>query len=211
MELVVCKDREELARAVNKWMQMQFAESKDPHAVYVPAGSTPEPLYRLWREERPDYLEQIEFVQIDDVLSGREKGCFKKFLERELEPWRSHVKPFEGGDLQAEIALLGLGLNGHVAFHEPGLAESFYSGCLPLSKETCQRLNLEEGTWGASYGLGAFMACKGIALLVWGESKREILRQFLAGKGEIPALELRHHSNLKVFVDQAAYDEKPRP
>jgi len=208
MELVVCKDREGVAEAVNRWLESCFVTDSASHSLYVPAGSTPEPLYQLWREQNPEYLKRLRFVQIDDVLDGPERGCFHHFLQRELGPWRSQLVGFEQGDQQAEVALLGLGLNGHVAFHEPGLSKTFYSGCLPLSKETCDRLRLEPGTWGASYGLSAFLKCKKVAVMVWGESKRGILKRFLSGVGDFPALALRDHPQLKVFVDQAALDEQ---
>lgn len=210
MELVICKDRQELAQAVNEWIEALLGESPNRRSLYVPAGSTPEPLYKLWRDDRPSYLRRLDFLQIDDVLEGPKKGCFQNFLSRELEPWCSQIVNFDRGDRQAEMALLGLGLNGHVAFHEPGLTETFYSGCLTLSRESCERLKLKEGTWAGSYGLGAFMACQQVGLMVWGEAKREILRQFLESQGNFPALVLRRHPQLKVFVDHSAHPLKQK-
>ncbi|MGE0762365.1 MAG: 6-phosphogluconolactonase [Bdellovibrionales bacterium] len=203
MELVVCKDVAEAAHYADRWVERQVLTGL-LRRLYVPAGATPEALYALWRETKPDYLQGLKFIQIDDVLTGPKAGCFRQFFEKELAPWLQQMSWLKDGAELGDAAILGLGLNGHVAFHEPGLPKSFFSGCVSLSPVTCERLQLAPGTWGVSYGLGAFLRCREILMLATGASKREIVQQLLERRGEFPALALRDHAHFTLVIDQAA-------
>jgi 6-phosphogluconolactonase/glucosamine-6-phosphate isomerase/deaminase len=209
MDIRICKDAGEVAGSANQWvMDLIRPAHHNPlyhplRSLYIPAGDTPKPLYRLWREQKPAELQAIRLIQIDEVLSGLKARCFKKFLEQELPYNTAQLQFFNQGSDQADAAILGLGLNGHVAFHEPGLKQNFFSGCVLLSDITCRRLDLAPGTWGGTYGLGAFLKCKSILLLVTGASKKQIFHQFIEGKGEFPAMGLRQHSGLTVLADSA--------
>lgn len=202
MDLVVCKDALEVARFADEWMARRVGGLK-AKSVYLPAGSTPESLYRLWRETKPDYLDGVKLLQIDDVLTGRKAGQFKSFFHTQMSPWLTQFEWISNGQTQADLGVLGLGLNGHVAFHEPGLPRHFFSGCVQLSEETLNRLELEKGTWGITYGLGAFMRAKALLLMVTGSSKKEIFARFSQRRGEFPALVLREHPSLTVVVDHS--------
>jgi glucosamine-6-phosphate deaminase len=102
---------------------------------------------------------------------------------------------------QADLAWLGLGLNGHVGFHEPGIDPRMFSGCVRLSAKSTETLQLEPDTWGLTYGVGAFMACKAILILVRGESKREVLTRLLRADPALPASHLLRHGNLTSLSD----------
>ena len=105
----------------------------------------------------------------------------------------------------ADLALLGLGLNGHVAFHEPGLPENFFSGCVRLNSHTCQNLGVKNGAWGLTYGIGALKRAKAVLLMVRGLSKHEILGQLLKQNPALPATYLLKHANITILVDREAY------
>ncbi len=162
--------------------------------IYLPAGNTPKPLYQSWRENPPVYLKNAELLQIDEVLDGSE--LFANFFKEELS---LKVEPLDGADVQADIAILGLGTNGHVGFHEPGIADTFYSGCVALSEESIRNLNLKPGTWGETYGLGAFCRCKLILLIVRGPSKRSLMQDLLQDKTQLPAQFLMKQPQLVVI------------
>lgn len=202
MDLVVCKDGLEVARFASEWLGLKATE-QSAKSVYLPAGSTPELLYRLWCEARPEFLDGLKLLQIDDVLTGEKAWQFRSFFHARMSPWLPQFEWIGNGQSQADLGILGLGLNGHVAFHEPGLPRHFYSGCVKLSAETLKRLELEPGTWGITYGLGAFMRAKALLLMVTGSSKKEIFSRFSQRRGEFPALVLREHPALTVVVDQA--------
>jgi hypothetical protein len=161
-------------------------------------------LYKVWETKKPDYLRGMDLVQIDDVLTGSQRGMFKRFFDEHLPSYLTQLRGIEMGDRQADLAVLGLGLNGHVAFHEPGVDSGFYSGCVRLSEVTCQNLELEPGTWGISYGAQAFNACKSILMIVCGSSKREILQRLLEGESSVPASALLNHPSFTILADREA-------
>ena len=200
MNLVVCEDKISASRAASKW-----CADRKPKSMFLPAGNTPLPLYHLWEVERPAFLEKCQFVQIDDVLTGRGRGQFRAFFEKELPSAVPRFHWIDRADEGAEIALLGLGLNGHIAFHEPGLGDEFYSGCVKLSATTCNALGSEQGTWGVTYGAGAFHACRAIAILVTGASKKEVLAKLLNRDRTLPASGLLAHADITVIADRDAY------
>ena len=48
--------------------------------LLVPAGGTPEEFYRVLREGFSQDFQAFSFWQIDDVLNGSRKDCFKEFF-----------------------------------------------------------------------------------------------------------------------------------
>jgi glucosamine-6-phosphate deaminase len=109
---------------------------------------------------------------------------------------------------QGDLAILGLGLNGHVAFHEPELPKNFYSGCVRLSEKTCNTLGVEPSTWGITYGASAFLKSKAILMLVSGTAKREVLQRLLKKDPSLPATALCSHPQFTILADSAASGQK---
>jgi 6-phosphogluconolactonase/glucosamine-6-phosphate isomerase/deaminase len=200
MQLQCCKDETAWVYAADQWVQ-DHCRKHNVRRLFLPAGETPKPLYSYWEREKPQYLRGLTLVQIDDVITGQTKARFREFFLQELPSFKSQFEFFTDGEKGADLALLGLGMNGHVAFHEPGLSSEFYSGCVELSGVTRAVLQLSEPTWGGTYGLGAFNLCKGVMLLVRGEKKRPILKRVLHQDREVPAAELMRLQNFTVLTD----------
>jgi glucosamine-6-phosphate deaminase len=104
---------------------------------------------------------------------------------------------------RGDLAVLGLGTNGHVAFHEPGIPADFRFGEVKLHDDTAERLHLESGTVGRTYGIGIFNEAKALLLVVRGESKRRALQGLLEGDPNVPASALRDHPDLTILTDLA--------
>lgn len=204
MELIVCEGREELTQAASTWCR-DSVHRLDAKTLYIPAGQTPITLYEAWEAEKPDYLKAMRLMQIDDVLTGSQKGIFRQFFVRYLPSYQTQVQFIDQADQVADLAILGLGLNGHVAFHEPGLPRDFFSGCVLLSDRTRETLKLEEPTWGISYGLGAFLETKAILMIVKGQSKREVLARLLKRDPSLPASVLLEHPAFTILADCEAH------
>jgi 6-phosphogluconolactonase/glucosamine-6-phosphate isomerase/deaminase len=203
MKKIVCEEIKALGRVASDWFA-EKARHYQAQSAFVPAGRTPEALYEIWRRERPPYLKGMDLVQVDDVLTGPKKGIFKSFLEEHLSAYKRQIKFIDDGLRGADLAVLGLGLNGHVAFHEPGLDESFFSGSVRLSEITCDHLGLERGTWGVSYGAGAFLKSRAILMMVSGSGKRQILERLLHADPSLPATSLTKHSDFTLLCDREA-------
>lgn len=169
----------------------------------MPAGNTPIPLYENWEKHKPDFLKSLKLIQIDEVLF-KKPYLFQSYFKKNLPSYQNQIDYINEAEKFADLALLGLGLNGHVGFHEPGISNSFFSGCLKLSSETVEQLKLEaprekDNHWGVTYGLNAFMKCRSVALVVRGASKDKVLQSVLEGDKSYPASELIQHKSLFVF------------
>lgn len=200
MRHLYCKDEKSWVEAANRWLIDQKDEFK-ARTVYLPAGETPRALYKNWQKESPAFLKDLTFVQIDDVVSGRKKDMFKQFFYDELPQLKNQFEFFGPGDTVADLAILGLGLNGHVAFHEPGLDANFFSGCVQLSAKTKETLELEPETWGQTFGINAFLRAKSILMLVRGEKKRDVSNRLMRGDLSLPAAHLLKHNNFTLLTD----------
>ncbi|MFH0951169.1 MAG: glucosamine-6-phosphate deaminase [bacterium] len=114
-----------------------------------------------------------------------------------------------------DLAILGLGLNGHLAFNEPGTLVDSLTHVVDLSATTRQAnviafKNIEEVPKQAiTMGLGTILSAQQIILLVSGDSKKDIVKQALQGSitPEVPASYLQQHRNVIVILDKAAATE----
>lgn len=203
MNLINCDHPIHGVQLANKWCETTF---KNSPGIFLPAGGTPESLYKVWTQDRPKFLEGKTFYQVDDVLNGPRAGEFERFFKEHLPHHFSQLvtvhNPIQG--VFPSAALLGLGVNGHVAFHEPSLPDHFRYGCVELESETRFYLGLPEGTWGVTYGLSSFLQCQHILIMVFGAHKREVLARLLAGDPTLPASKLMNHPGLCIIADQAA-------
>ncbi len=201
MKIVKCKDAQETAAFANSWCEEQV-KLHNSNNLFIPAGNTPIPLYQLWERTRPPYLDKLNFLQVDEVINGPHKGIFRRFFEEHLPGYKNQVRWIDGNPVMADVAILGLGLNGHVAFHEPGIPQHFEIGCVQLNNDTCQNLDTAKDTWGLTYGVGAFSKCKKILVIACGSSKAEIVNELLSDKSKIPASFLKDHPGLTVIFDE---------
>lgn len=209
----------------------------------VAAGKTPVPVYKMLSEAMEcehELFREIRILQLDEwrgLPNQRQhpSSCENFIRKTIIEPLKVSEERFIGFDGCAtdgeaecvrvtqelekwggiDVALLGLGANGHLGFNEP---KSSIDKCewgahvTPLSTESqSHTMVADQGvscTEGITLGLGQVFAAKEILLLVTGEPKRQILSKSMAGtvSPEVPASLLRRYSHGKVTVvcDQEA-------
>lgn len=203
MNLIHCDHPIHGVELANQWCETTF---KQASSIFLPAGGTPEALYKVWSERSPKFLDGKHFYQVDDILNGPRAGEFDRFFKEHLPKHYSQLvsvhSPITGEF--PKVALLGLGVNGHVAFHEPSLPDHFRYGCVELESETRFYLGLPEGSWGVTYGLASFLQCEHVMIMVFGAHKRDVLARLLAGDPTLPASKLLAHPGLTIIADQAA-------
>jgi len=195
----IFKHELELVELATTWLgecQRQKAKS-----VYLPAGASALPLYKAWNSSESQCLKGIKLVQVDDITEGPKTGEFKKFFETHLSKHTGAFHWIHEDFFQADVAILGLGLNGHVGFHEPHIKRDFLYGPVVLEESTCRRLGTPFKTPGLTYGLGAFMQCKSILLILRGVDKMVVAKRTLQRDPLLPASSLIDHGNLKILVD----------
>ena len=110
-----------------------------------------------------------------------------------------------------DLVVLGLGMNGHVGFNEPGSVPGSPTRVLPLSDASRDAARTRYGsgavpTAGITIGLNRILAAREAWLLVTGPRKAEVLRLALREPEDpdCPASFLRRHTNLRVLVDEGA-------
>lgn len=183
-------------KKANSWLTEKTLRY-DASSLYLPAGETPRKLYANWNEDPHPALQYLELYQVDDVIDGPGKDMFAHFFASALPQWK--VKP-PTEHVQANLGILGLGTNGHVAFHEPGVSPSLRFGEVVLHDDTARRLDLSPGTRARTFGLGAFMDTDALLLIVRGHRKEKVLRRMLKGDTSLPATLLLKHPDLTILV-----------
>jgi glucosamine-6-phosphate deaminase len=206
-----------------------------PHArLLLPTGRTPEVMYEALREHAREGrlpTRDATVLQLDEYagVSPQDPRSFAAQLRAQLEgvSFRS-VRTLDGaaGSLDAEaerhaaaleeapidLAVLGLGRDGHVALDEP--PAQLASGVLDVRLAPDTRADAAEAFGGAEHvpgralttGLGTLYRARELLLLVSGAAKAQALRAMLqepAGP-DCPASLLRDHPRLTVVCDRAA-------
>ena len=205
MELIVCEEIQDWVSYCHNWFLEACGSGVD--SFYLPAGNTPIPLYKYWEQTQPAELNTVQLIQLDDVITPPHQGLFRRFFEEQLPSWQQNFASTDDYH-QGKAAILGLGVNGHIGFHEPGLPGDLFQACIPLSARSCDTLGIPQNSWGQTYGLGAIMQTSIALLIVTGKSKQEILQRALDQNIATPATYLIHsHPNLFIVVDQEAAPE----
>ncbi|HEY3107973.1 MAG TPA: glucosamine-6-phosphate deaminase [Chloroflexota bacterium] len=115
-----------------------------------------------------------------------------------------------------DLAILGLGPNGHLGFNEPPCEASAPTRVVTLTEESVVS---SAGYWGSrevvptrgvTAGMDLLLAARRILLLVSGAPKREILRRTLLEPptGALPASHLQRAADVLVLADRAALPEE---
>jgi glucosamine-6-phosphate deaminase len=210
--------------------------------LLLPTGHTPLPMYEGLRQRARQGRvapSRAEVFQLDEYagLPPDDPMSYRAYLERELDGSglvladRFHA---DAGDLRAEadryqgvldgvaidVAVLGIGPDGHVAFNGPGSLPLSEARVVRLGDSTRRAAAADFGalehvpTHALTVGIRTLLEARELLLLVTGAVKAEILREALAGvpRAEVPASLLRLHPRLTVICDRAAAARlTPRP
>lgn len=212
-------------------------KTKTAPLVCVPSGDSPKGLFKEWQTQQEKKIidaHQWFFLGLDEWigLGENEEGSCRYMLNRDLfQPLKiseERICCFDGktNNTEAEcnrvenyiqrhngidIAIVGLGMNGHVGLNEPGTSPQLYSHVSiihPVTKTVGQKYfsTPTQLTQGITLGLASLMKAKHIILLVSGKKKAEILQQAIEGgiTEQIPASLLRTHPNFKIYADKEA-------
>jgi glucosamine-6-phosphate deaminase len=226
MRVVITTDYDEMSQQAAALLA-EAIRIKPQLVLGVPAGNTPRGMYRelirLYREIRLDFS-RVSFLQLDEYLGLRpdHPQSFRSFLWRSFfnyvnvrranvyvpsELYDETIQRLGGMD----FVVSGIGVNGHVAFNEPGSPFDSRTRLVELSESTVDlmRANFSEGELprhGVTMGLATIFEARRILLLASGSSKADILARALTGTAtpEVPASLLQRHPNLIVIADEEA-------
>lgn len=236
MKIFIEKDYELMsAKAADEVMKI-IAPLNKP--VLCPAtGDSPKGLYkeiigRISRKKTD--VSNWYFVGLDEWLgiNGEDEGSCRYHLNNDLlEPLcidEKNVSFFDGRakDIQDEIrkagsfiqehggidvAIVGLGINGHVGMNEPGTDPNLHSHISDIDLIT-QKVGQKyfkksrEISQGITLGIADIMKARHVILVVSGNKKAAIVQQILEGEisEDFPASLLRRHNNFSVYLDAKA-------
>jgi len=148
---------------------------------------------------------QTHLVQPLQISDSRYFGFISNPKNPEEECLRIQDKLKQEGPI--DLCILGLGMNGHLAFNEP--AEFLQPHChiADLSEMSLQHAMASEMKTKPNYGLTLGMAdilnSKMIIILINGAQKKEIAKRFLSQKisSLVPATFLWLHPNVTCFIE----------
>ena len=117
-----------------------------------------------------------------------------------------------------DFQLLGIGRTGHIGFNEPGSSAESRTRLVSLDRLTRRdaardfRGEANVPLYAITMGIGTILAARSILLLAWGDSKAAVLRAAIEepATGSVPASALQAHSQVEIYVDQAAASELTR-
>jgi glucosamine-6-phosphate deaminase len=117
-----------------------------------------------------------------------------------------------------DLQVLGIGLNGHIGFNEPGSSRHSVTRMVALDNST--RLanayefpNMSQvPRLAITMGINTILRAKRIVLLAWGMHKAHIIRRSVEGhvSEQVPASILQEHENCTFVMDEVAAQELTR-
>ena len=216
--------------------------SKRDAAITFPTGSTPLGMFdvlaaRAARSEAD--FSNVSIFCLDEYVgvTTEHPNSLTRWLSEALlsrigiRPDQLHTLPVTADDLVdaatqydgtisarggLDLAILGLGPNGHIGYNEPGSSADSRTRVITLTPESRSQASAYwEGTLSIpdramTMGVGTLLQAKQIVLLVTGEAKADMLRQTLADpmSPDVPASWLRIVGpRLTVIADEAAARE----
>ena len=217
-----------------------------PCVLGLATGSTPKTLYteliRLHKEEGVSFKNVIAFnldeyypidknalqsyhrfmrVNLFDHIDIDQANCHIPSGEWPKDKVKEYCARYEqlienagGIDLQ----ILGIGINGHIGFNEPG--SSVYSKTRLVTLENSTRLansyefvNISQvPRLAVTTGISTIMKAKKILLMAWGQSKAPVVKSSMEDNitESIPASLLQNHDNCVFVLDELAASELTR-
>lgn len=150
--------------------------------------------------------------QLFGPLQVREENiCFFDGRAKDLEKDCQRIEDFIYRHNGIDVAILGLGMNGHVGMNEPGTPRNISSHVAELHSTTRQVgqkyfKNEKVLTQGVTLGLATLMKARHLMLLISGGHKGQITQRVFEGAvtEEVPASLLRDHPSFSVYLEPAA-------
>lgn len=219
------------AEAVTKLMRSQTNPLLCPASGDSPAGLYKELAGKFNKNED---ISKWYFVGLDEWagMNGSDEGSCRFHLNNQLfyplEINKEQICFFDGraDDLQLEcektenfiaehggihVAILGLGINGHIAMNEPGTSAALRSHIAaidPVTQQAGQKYFKEpkEISRGITLGLATLLEARHIILLANGRHKAPIVKRLFTEEisEQLPATLLRKHPSLQIYLDAEA-------
>ncbi|HEY6476026.1 MAG TPA: glucosamine-6-phosphate deaminase [Polyangia bacterium] len=215
----------------------RLVRAKPEAALALPTGSTPRGIYaELVRQHRALGLSfaRASAFNLDEYvgIAADHPGSFRRALHEELyrnvdlPPERAHGPDGQAADLPAacaryeaeiaavgglDLALLGLGTDGHIAFNEPTSSFGSRTRLKTLADETRAANQASFGgepvpRHALTVGIATILAARRCLLVAFGAAKASAVENTVEGalSALVPASALQLHPHATIIVDDAA-------
>jgi len=233
MKVYIGSESEIAKMAAQRYVQLI---NNKPNAVLGGAtGSTPIPLYKeLAKQCKAGNVsfKNVKTFNLDEYvgLEGTHNQSYRYFMNKQLfrnididienthvpsgidtknpEKYDEEIAAAGGIDLQ----LLGIGLDGHIGFDEPGTKFDTLTHVVKLDPSTRKANSRffksidEVPTHAVTMGIKTVMNARSIILIATGKNKAEIVKQFIEGPitTKVPASVLQLHPFVEIYLDKEA-------
>ena len=213
---------EKLSKYVANIVEEQLKENRISRFI-LPTGSTPLGLYKelvsreldwgavmtynldvyIMNPDHPQSYQTFMRKNLFDKINIHPSNC--QYPDRNTQSYEQRLK-----GIPADLCILGIGTNGHIAFNEPGSSFDSRTRVVVLDEQTIKDNSrffdsIEDvPTQAITMGLGTIMDSKRIVLMAQGKKKKDILDKAMFGRitEDIPASILQTHPNMEaVYCD----------
>lgn len=237
MEIIKVKNYEELSEKGCSLLINRIQHLENP-VLGLATGSTPEGLYQNLIEKSQQNevsFENVSTFNLDEYvgLEKTDQNSYHYYMNQKLfkhidiDSKNAHVPNGMASDLKKEcrdyeglireaqrvdVQILGLGVNGHIGFNEPGTSFSSRTHVVELDEST-RNANArffdsmdDVPTKAVTMGIETIMESKSIILLVSGEAKADAVVRLMNGEvsEDFPASILQNHEHVTIVGDEAA-------
>ena len=210
---------EKLSKYVANIVEEQLKENRISRFI-LPTGSTPLGLYKelvsreldwgavmtynldvyIMNPDHPQSYQTFMRKNLFDKINIHPSNC--QYPDRNTQSYEQRLK-----GIPADLCILGIGTNGHIAFNEPGSSFDSRTRVVVLDEQTIKDNSrffdsIEDvPTQAITMGLGTIMDSKRIVLIAQGKKKKDILDKAIFGRitEYIPASILQTHPNMEAF------------
>lgn len=229
MKVIVAKDPQEAG--IKGYEVFADALKAGAQVFGLATGSTPLTTYEQIAQSNLDFSDALS-INLDEYkgISPDNSQSYRYFMNENLfnkKPFKrsylpdglarndtEEIKRYDQliDDHPIDLQLLGLGLNGHIGFNEPGSSFNGGTHVVDLTESTIQANsrffdNIDDVPKQAySMGIGSIMKSKKIVLEAYGEKKADIVAKMIEGPvtEDVPASLLQKHPDVVVILDEAS-------
>lgn len=236
MRIAIVKNGKELGERAFLEIKKVLVEKPDA-VIGFATGNTPLPLYEKMvadHKQNGTSYAKVKAFNLDEYVGvdPKDKASFARFMQDNLfskidiDPANTDIPNGMADDLNAECArysamvannpadiqILGIGVNGHIAFNEPYTKPDEPTHIALLTAQTRQdnapafKDPSLVPMYALTMGINEILTAKRIVLLAMGENKAEAVYNMIMGRDDTscPAAALRKHPDVTVVLDREA-------
>lgn len=236
MQIIIVDDKKQVAEKAYEIIKETIQAHPNP-VLGLATGSTPTDLYQLLIEGNQKNelsFKGVSTYNLDEYvgLDATHSQSYAHFMRENLfnhidiDQKKTYLPNGVASDLQSEcerydalvkslaadVQLLGIGTNGHIAFNEPGSSFESTTHVIELTEQTREDNarffeNPEDvPTRAITMGIASILIAKKIILMATSESKAEAIQQMIEGPvdTQCPASVLQNHPHVVVIIDKEA-------